>query len=179
MYNTTGSKILKDIYISNGADLLGVSGGTRNPIHADSNINIKASGIIDASAYIFANSAQDGEAIVMINGESEIHPWSGSSQSTDLYVKNITGSVRDNNTISIMLSSGGLTALQQIIIATKKAPEPVPEKISTKITASSVTVVYGNNKNLVVTLKDVKGNKIAKVKPPWPFQPTWFLKVMP
>ena len=159
MYNTTGSNILKNIYISNGADLLGASGGTRNPIRADSTINVDASDIIDATAYIFANSAQDGEAIVVINGESESHPWNGSSQSTDLYTKDITSSIKDNNSISIMLNSGGLTVLQQIIVTTKNAPP-----ISTKITVPSVAVVYSNNKNLVVTLKDIEGNVIANAK---------------
>ena len=37
-------------------------------------------------------------------------------------------------------------------------------KISTKIAASSVTTVYNVNKNLVITLKDSKGNPISGVK---------------
>jgi hypothetical protein len=161
MYNTTASKVLKDIYISNGADLLGVSGGTRHPIRADSNINVNASDIADAVAYIFANGAQDGEAVVMINGEIDTNPWNGTSQSTDLYVKNITANLKDSNSISVMVKSGGLTALQQIIVTTKKIPEPVPEKVFTNITAPAITIIYTNSKSLTVTLTDIEGYKIA------------------
>ena len=160
MYNTTGSKIVKDIYISNGADLLGVSGGTRNPIRVDSSINVNASDIVDVTAYIFANGAQDGEAAVMINGKSDDHPWNGTSQSTDLYIKNITNGFKDSNSISVMIKSGGLTVLQQIIVTTKKIPEPVPEKVRTNINAPVITIVHGNSKNLVVELTDIEGKNI-------------------
>ena len=73
MYNTTGSKLIKEVYISNGANLLGNYGGLNNPIQVSSLINVDSSGMIDATAYIFANGAVDGRGTVVINGESESH----------------------------------------------------------------------------------------------------------
>ena len=70
MYNTTGSKVEKDIYIYNGADLLGSYGGLTNPIRVDSTIDVDSSDAKEATAYIFANGAVDGRGTVVINGEN-------------------------------------------------------------------------------------------------------------
>ena len=160
MYNTTGSKLQKEVYISNGADLLGSYGGLINPLCVNSTITVDSSDAIEATAYIFANGAADGRGTVVINGVSEDHPWNGNAYSTDLYTKDITSTVKDSNEISVIFSgtSGSFTALQQIIVLTKYIPVP------TTITASAVTKVYNVNKNLVVTLKDGNGNAIANAK---------------
>lgn len=125
MYNTTGSKLVKEIYISNGADLLGSYGGLNNPIRVDSVINVDSKDVKNAAAYIFANGAVDGRGIVVINGEIEDHPWNGNSQSTDLYSKDITSNIRDSNEISVIFNatSGSFTSLQQIIVLTKELKE--------------------------------------------------------
>ena len=163
MYNTTGSKVEKTVYIYNGADLLGSYGGLKNPIRVDSTIDVDSADAKEATAYIFANGAVDGRGVVVINGESEAHPWNGSSQSTDLYTKDITGAIKDSNNISVIFNatSGSFTALQQIIVLTKEVPA---EKTSTKLSASNVVKVFNVNKNLVVTLKDSNGNAIADSK---------------
>ena len=163
MYNTTGSKVEKTVYIYNGADLLGSYGGLTNPIRVDSAIDVDSADAKEATAYIFANGAVDGRGVVVINGESEAHPWNGSSQSTDLYTKDITGTIKDINNISVIFNatSGSFTALQQIIVLTKEVPA---EKTSTKLSASNVVKVFNVNKNLVVTLKDSNGNAIADSK---------------
>jgi len=160
MYNTTGSKLQKEVYISNGADLLGSYGGLANTIAAYSLINVNSANAINATAYIFANGASDGRGTVVINGENETHPWNGNAYSTDLYTKDITSTVKDSNEISVIFSgkSGSFTALQQIIVVTKIIP------VATAITAPSVTTVYNTNKNLVVTLKDIDGNAIEGAK---------------
>ena len=160
MYNTTGSKLQKEVYISNGADLLGSYGGLANTIAAYSLINVNSANAINATAYIFANGAADGRGTVVINGENETHPWNGNAYSTDLYTKDITSTVKDSNEISVIFSgtSGSFTALQQIIVVTKIIP------VATAITAPSVTTVYNTNKNLVVTLKDIDGNAIEGAK---------------
>ena len=160
MYNTTGSKLRKEVYISNGADLLGSYGGLANTIAAYSLINVNSANAINATAYIFANGASDGRGTVVINGVNETHPWNGNAYSTDLYTKDITSTVKDSNEISVIFSgtSGSFTALQQIIVVTKIIP------VATAITAPSVTTVYNTNKNLVVTLKDIDGNAIEGAK---------------
>ena len=162
MYNTTGSKVEKDVYIYNGADLLGSYGGLTNPIRVDSVIDVNTANINNAVAYIFANGAVDGRGTVVINGESEAHPWNGSSQSTDLYTKDITSAVKNSNNISVIFSgaSGSFTALQQIVVLTKETPV----EIETKITAPSVTKVYNVNKKFTATLKDANNKAISGVK---------------
>ena len=164
MYNTSGSKVQKDVYIYNGADLLGSYGGLTSPIRVDSVIDVNASNIDDAVAYIFANGAVDGRGTVVINGESEAHPWNGSSQSTDLYTKNITSAVKDSNNISVIFSgtSGSFTVLQQIVVLTKT--EETPVKITTKITAPNVAKVFNVNKKFTATLKDANNKAISDVK---------------
>ena len=165
MYNTTGSNVEKDVYIYNGADLLGSYGGLTNPIRVDSTIDVDSSDAKEATAYIFANGAVDGRGTVVINGESEAHPWNGSSQSTDLYTKDITGTVKDKNNVSVIFSgaSGSFTALQQIIVVTKTKETPAV-KNATKITAPSVTKVYNVAKKLVATLKDSNGKAVSGAK---------------
>ena len=165
MYNTTGSNVEKDVYIYNGADLLGSYGGLTNPIRVDSAIDVDSANINNAVAYIFANGAVDGRGTVVINGESEAHPWNGSSQSTDLYTKDITATVKDKNDVSVIFSgvSGSFTALQQIIVVTKTKETPAV-KNATKITAPSVTKVYNVAKKLVATLKDSNGKALSGVK---------------
>ena len=162
MYNTTGSKVEKDVYIYNGADLLGSYGGLTNPIRVDSVIDVNTANINNAVAYIFANGAVDGRGTVVINGESEAHPWNGSSQSTDLYTRDITSAVKNSNNISVIFSgaSGSFTALQQIVVLTKETPV----EIETKITAPSVTKVYNVNKKFTATLKDANNKAISGVK---------------
>ncbi|WP_410319195.1 DUF3344 domain-containing protein, partial [Methanobrevibacter sp.] len=165
MYNTTGSNVEKDVYIYNGADLLGSYGGLTNPIRVDSVIDVDSAKANNAVAYIFANGAVDGRGTVVINGESEAHPWNGTSQSTDLFTKDITSTIKDKNNVSVIFSgaSGSFTALQQIIVVTKTKETPVVKK-ATKITAPTVTKVYNVAKKFVATLKDSNGKAISGVK---------------
>ena len=157
MYNTTGSAVIKNVYIANGADLLaGTSNNVaKRPVHADSVIDV-ANVADTAKLYIFAASAQDGEGNIVFNGVSYDNVWKGTSSTTDLYALDITGSVKNTNNISFVATGSTILALQQIIVTTQKA--------STQITAPGVTVVYSNAGNLIVTLKDANGNEIADAK---------------
>ena len=157
MYNTTGNAVIKNVYIANGADLLaGTSNNVaKRSVHADSVIDV--SNVADtAKLYIFAASAQAGEGNIVFNGVSYENVWNGSSSTTDLYTLDITGSVKNTNNISFVATGSTILALQQIIVTTQKA--------ATQITASDVTVVYTNTKNIVATLKDVNGNAIDNAK---------------
>ncbi len=156
MYNTTGSAVIKNVYISNGADLLaGTSNNVaKRPVKADSTINVKTADF--AELYIFAASAQSGEGSIVFNGQTYQNVWNGTSSTTDLYAIDITGSVKGSNNISFVATGSTILALQQIIVTTQKAP--------TTIAAPSVTAVYNTNNNLVVTLKDGSGNAIANAK---------------
>ena len=157
MYNTTGSAVIKNVYISNGADLLaGTSNNVaKRPVHADSTIDVKTADT--AKLFIFAASAQSGEGNIVFNGNVYENVWSGTGSSTDLYTLDITDSVKNSNNISFVATGSTILALQQIIVTTQKAP--------TTITAPAVTITYNtNNKNLIVTLKDSNGNAVANAK---------------
>ena len=163
MYNTTGSGVIKNIYISNGADLLeNINNLAGREVQSNSKMDIGSVGD-DAKLYVFAANAQNGEGDIAFNGKSYENVWKGSSRSTDLYLLNISNSIKSNNDISFAVRNGSILALQQIIVTEQKVPAPV-EKVSTAITASSTTTVYNTNKNLVITLKDSKGKVISNAK---------------
>ncbi len=153
MYNTTGSAVVKNVYISNGADLLaGTSNNVaKRQVKADSTIDVKTADT--AKLYVFAASAQTGEGNIVFNGQTYENVWKGTSSTTDLYTIDITDSVKNSNNISFVATGSTILALQQIIVTTQKA--------STVITADSVTTVYNTNKNIVAILKESNGNAIA------------------
>jgi hypothetical protein len=154
MYNTTGSAVIKNVYITNGADLLaGTSNNVaKRPVYANSTINVQTADL--ATLYVFAASAQAGEGNIVFNGNVYENVWSGTSQTTDLYTLDITDSVNATNSVSFVATGSTILALQQIIVTTQKASSQI-------VAASSITTVYNTNKNLVVTLKEVNGNAIS------------------
>ena len=160
LYNTTGSKFVKDIYISNGADLFGTYGNTAGrTLQLDTTLKVDSLYAIDATAYIFGAGSQTGRASIIINGEENTTAWDTSAANQiNIYTKNITNTLKDVNDVSIVLKTSMFTALQQIIVLTKNVQVP------TTITAPAVTTVYNTNKNLVVTLKDGNGNAVANAK---------------
>jgi len=157
MYNTTGSRIIKNVYISNGADLL--SKDSNRLVHIDSTISTEIANA--AKMYVFAAGAQNGEGDIVFNGGLHENVWSGSASGTSLYVLDVSNSLKNANDISVVVRDGTVLALQQIMVLTKEAPI---EKISTVITAPAVTTVYNTDNNLVVTLKDSKGNAVANAR---------------
>ena len=84
--------------------------------------------------------------------------WDDSSDSINIYKKDISNSVSDVNNVSITLKDKMFTALQQIIVTSKVIP------LDTKITAPAVTTTYNINNNLVITLKDNNGNIISNAE---------------
>ena len=174
MYNTTGSKIVKEVYIANGADLLGSYGGFTNPIYVNSTIDVDSTHVKNAVAYVFANGAADGRGTVVINGVSEDHPWNGNSQSTDLYATDITSTIKDNNTISVVYNNGvtgSFTALQQIIVLTKDMRET--PKMETNVSINQfgqieveVAINKDANGNITFVIQNQTGNVIANITVP-------------
>jgi hypothetical protein len=156
MYNTTGSAVIKNVYITNGADLLaGTSNNVaKRPVYINSTIDVKTADTADL--YIFAASAQSGEGNLVFNGVTYENIWSGTSSTTDLYTMDITASVENSNNISFVATGSTILALQQIIVTTQKA--------QTTITAPEVTTTYNTDKDLVVNLKDSNGNGVANAK---------------
>ncbi|WP_405308487.1 Ig-like domain repeat protein, partial [Methanobrevibacter sp.] len=161
LYNSTDSNEIKNVYIYNGADLVGMTGnGANRPISVDSVLKVDSSNVASAIAYIFGAGAKDDRASIVVNGERDDDAWNTNlSDQVNIYTKDISKTVKDDNEISIILNNNMFTALQQIVVVTK-----APEKIGTKITASSVSKVYNVNKKFTATLKDANNKAISNVK---------------
>lgn len=162
--NTTGSEVIKNVYITNCADLLGAYGNGDRQLKIDSTFNLVSNELNNAKVYIFAAGTEPGRASVLINGVRDDNAFNTTTKSSvSYYEKDITDIMRDTNEISLILNKGMFTALQQIFVTTKSVPAPVVP-VATKITAPSVTTIYNTNKNFVVTLKDANGNAVANAK---------------
>ena len=169
LYNTTNSKVLKNVYINNGADIIGVTGnGAGRNIQLDTNLKIDTSDIESAIAYIFGAGSTTGRASIIINGEENATAWdTDSSNAINSYTKDITKTAKDINNVSIVLKSNMFTALQQIIVTSKtikeeikQTPVPTPapiKKAATKLIAKKKTFKAKIKvKKYVVTLKSGK-----------------------
>ena len=164
LYNTTGSTVVKDVYISNGADLIGDYGNAaKRVISADSVISVDNSNVANAIAYIFGAGAKDDRVdAIYINGEASYNVWNTTKDSQiNVFAKDVTKIISDKNKISVIanndnVNSLSFTVLQQIFVVTHKT--------ATKITASNVVTVYNKNKNLIATLNDANGKPIANAK---------------
>ncbi len=152
MYNTTGSAVIKNIYISNGADLLSTANNVAGrTVKSDSTINVDTADY--AELYVFASNAMSNYGNIVFNGETYSNVWSGASYATQVFDLDVTNSIKNTNNISFVATGSTILALQQIIVTTQKA--------STVITAPGVTTLYNTDNNLVATLKDSQGNAIA------------------
>lgn len=153
--NITGSNVVKDVHISNCADLLGAYGNGDRQLKIDSTFNLVPSEVTKAEVYVFAAGTQPGRASVSINGVRDDNAFSTDVKNTvSFYEKDITGIMKDSNEISLILNNNMFTALQQIIVTSR-----VP--VVNIVAPAKVTTVYGNNKNFVVTLIDEFGNLLA------------------
>lgn len=125
MYNTTGSAVIKNVYISNGADLLAESSSTfknkaNRIVKADSTIDVDVIGD-SATLYVVAASAQKGEGNIIFNGQENVDVWSGGSSTTDLYALDITKTIKNKNNISFVSTGSTILALQQIIVTVQSS----------------------------------------------------------
>ena len=156
MFNTTDSKITKTVNILNGADLL--SNGNNNAgrtVKADTEINANTNKILDATLYVMAASAQDGESNIVFNGNVYNNVWSGTSSTTDLFSIDVTDLIENSNSISFVATGSTILELSQIIITSND------NSINTSLSAPEVTTVYGSDDEFVATLSDENGNNIS------------------
>ncbi|MCQ2970795.1 MAG: DUF3344 domain-containing protein [archaeon] len=160
MYNTTGSEVIKNIYIINGADLLSnTSNNAGRVVQANSNININSKDILDAKLYVFASGAQTNEGNIIINNNVFENVWNGTSKTTDLFATDITDIVKDSNDIRFVATGSTILALQQFIVTTKDAPIKTSVK-PTKLSTTYDSGKYFNIKVLDNHKKSVKGLKL-------------------
>lgn len=159
LYNITGSNVIKNVYISNGADLVGTYGNEMGrTVSVDNKLVVDSSNVKDATVYVFGAGSITGRSTIIVNGEMNSTAWDTSaSNAINVYTKDISKSLKDNNDISVVLNNGMFMTLQQIIVTTQKAKSVI-------VAPNSVTKVYNNGKNLVITLKDSNGIPIKNAK---------------
>ena len=167
MYNTTGSETIKDVYISNGADLLSFTdfNELNREVRINSEFNVNSTGKVNAKLYIFAAGAQKGEGNVIFNNQLNEDVWNGNTNSTNLYVLDVTNSVEDSNLISFISTGSYLLALQQIMVITKDAPKGSGDvAIKAIVTPTTVSTTYNSGKSFVIKVSDVSKNPVANLK---------------
>ncbi len=158
LYDTAGTSVSKNVYISNGADLLSsdkIDG--LNQVKSVSSISADLTNIIDAKLYVFASSAQKDEGNVIFNGKEFANVWDGETFSSEVFYSDVTDSIKTSNSISFVSTGDEILALQHILVTSFK-------KIDTSISANKVNMAYLSGTNLIVTLKDSNNNPLSNKK---------------
>lgn len=145
LYNTTLSSKIKEVYISNGVDLLGnVYNLAKRNVKSDVNINLNSNLVEDATLYVFAAGAEKNEGDVSFNNIINSNVWSGTLHTTDLYSLNVKDNLKTNNSISFISINSTIQALQQIIVLSKNLQTRV-----SNINAASGNVVFAGVENKI------------------------------
>ena len=164
--NDTGSNVIKEVYISNCADVLGAYGNGDRKLKIDSTFDVSSSEAVNATVYVFGAGSEPGRASISVNGVLDDNVWNTTVKNTvSYYTKDLTG-ITGAIDISLILNKGMFTALQQIVVVTKNAPvKPTPKptpspavvKKATKITAKKKTFKAKTKvKKYTITLKSGK-----------------------
>ena len=124
LYNVSGSEAIKNVYMFNGADLLANSNNLAGrTAAANSVLDIDLPMFIEnAKLHIFAASAQSGEGNLIVNGQTFTNVWSGSSNSTNEYIVDLTDSIASSNSVSFVATGSTILALQQFIVVDLATP---------------------------------------------------------
>ena len=166
LYNDTESDILTTVYIADGADLLSNANNKAGRIVNTGNaLDVTTKDIINATYYVFAASAQQGEGNVIFNGNETVDVWNGTSNSIETYSADVTGIIADSNNVSFVATGSTILALSEIVKTTQKAPEKPVAKIQTVVKAPKVSAKYKKSAyfKVKVTNKETK-KAVKKVK---------------
>ena len=156
LFNTTGSSVRKNVYISNGADLLSSDEiSALKQVKSDSLINADLNNVNDATLYVFATNAQKGEGNIIFNGKEFADVWNGKTLTSEIYSVNVKDNIKAANSISFVSTDSTILSLQKILVTSMP-------KIKTSISANNVNIFYLSGKQLILTLKDNKGNVLSK-----------------
>ena len=137
LYNETGGS-LKNVYITNGADLLSKTSYNKadRPVNITNNIDVNIDKLKSAKWYVFAANAKDNLADLTFNGNVYSNVWSGGdAHSLQYFSSDVTSLIKDSNTVGFVSTGGGVLALQQILVVEKAKPKVV-------LTANDVVILY-------------------------------------
>lgn len=115
MVNKPSGK-LKTVFILEEADMLSTN-FSKNRVHSYKSSFDNLDKVADGKAtlYVFAAAAQAGEGSLKINGETYADVWTGTSQTFDTYVKDVTiGS--DGVSVEFISTGSTIQALHQMLV---------------------------------------------------------------
>lgn len=145
LYNESGGN-LKNIYITNGADILSKTSYNKadRPVNITENINVNIDKLKSATWYVFAANAKDNLADLTFNDNVYSNVWSGdNAHSLQYFTSDVTSLIKDSNTVGFISTGGGVLALQQILVVEKAKPEIIKPKVV--LTANNVVMLYTSN----------------------------------
>ena len=158
LYNTTGSSVIKEVYISNGADLLENSYNLADrPVKIDSIINVNSNLVDSAKLYVFAADAESGDSNIIFNDNVYKNVWRGDKLSTELYTLDISKTIKSTNNISFVATDSNVLALQQIIVVTKQ----LQTVVSSVDGEYPNTIFAGTNNEITINIDNTRKGKFT------------------
>ena len=162
LYNTTGSKTIKDVYFTDICDVLY---GYYNSEYTNlTNVYVPYNGINttdlkDASWYVFAGSADgQNDGNISFNGKTFDNLWiDGSTTSCYAYIANVTDVIGENNNAWYLTNPKLMTTVvvyEQILVVTRARELPTAETTVKSEYTSVPTVYAGVNNTITVTVKN-------------------------
>ncbi len=148
IYNTTESNTLNNIIISNNADLLYNSYNVANrPVQYNNLIELEP--LEKTTLYVFAASANNGDADLKINNNTYSNIWKDheSTSHNGVFEIDVTDIIETSNTINFIATGGTVLALQQIIVTEKAVDNQsaAPENNTSSNSTNTTNSTAGNN----------------------------------
>ena len=166
LYNKTGSEVIKNIYIRNGADLLyNYYNLAERPVESNTQIDVESlNNITKAKLYVFAAGAYNNEADVKFNDKLYKNIWENSTGTNyhGAFEADVLNLLKTTNKLTFISTGGTILALQNILVL--EHPK-IREKIQINIgTEYSNTAYAGTNNTITVNIKINKtGNYTIKL----------------
>ena len=152
--NNNESETTKNVYIAENADLLAKTYSKNLTVGANTQFNdIDVYHAINATLYVFAASAQNGEGNIIFNDVTSENVWNGTSNSINSYEMDITDIVDESNLLFFESTGSTILALHQIIV--------VEYESYIVVDAPDVEKYFKGSERFVVNVTDNKGNPIS------------------
>ena len=152
--NNNESETTKNVYIAENADLLAKTYSKNLTVGAITQFNdLSLNRIINATLYVFAASAQNGEGNIIFNDVTSENVWNGTSNSINSYEMDIRDIVDESNSLFFESTGSTILALHQIIV--------VEYESYIVVDAPDVEKYFKGSERFVVNVTDNKGNPIS------------------
>ena len=152
--NNNESETTKNVYIAENADLLAKTYSKNLTVGANTQFNdLSLNRIINATLYVFAASAQNGEGNIIFNDVTSENVWNGTSNSINSYELDIMDIVDESNSLFFESTGSTILALHQIIV--------VEYESYIVVDAPDVEKYFKGSERFVVNVTDNKGNPIS------------------